>query len=159
MTLYLESSYGPVVGIQHEHGECRELCGAVPAISTVHYHRRLVLLYQLCYPHCPAQNKLHTHTHVDFDKLFICIVIVQVHMRGEVFHGHFVKWLDNSHAQLSGLTQNKILKNTHTHTHTHTTHKQWGVTAKSGIPYVMYRIVRIDYITKSGLCTRITHEV
>ena len=45
------------------------------------------------------------------DKLFICIVIVQVHMRGEVFQGDFVKWLDNSHAQLSGLTQNKILKN------------------------------------------------
>ena len=39
-------------------------------------------------------------------------MIVQVHMRGEVFQGHFVKWLDNSHAQLSGLTQNKILKNT-----------------------------------------------
>ena len=38
-------------------------------------------------------------------------MIVQVHMRGEVFQGHFVKWLDNSHAQLSGLTQNNILKN------------------------------------------------
>ena len=49
---------GSVVGVQHDHGECRQLGRTIPSITTVHQNRGFVTLYLVSNPHCPSQNYL-----------------------------------------------------------------------------------------------------
>ena len=55
---YLEATDGAVVGVEHEHGQCRQLRGAVPPVRAVNHHRRLGFLYRLRHTHRTAQHQL-----------------------------------------------------------------------------------------------------
>ena len=55
---HLEASNGAEVRVEHEHSQSRELSGAVPTISAVHQHGRLVLLYDLGHLHRSPQHNL-----------------------------------------------------------------------------------------------------
>lgn len=53
-----EPADGPVVPVQHEHGQRRQLGGAVPTIAAVHHHRRLPGFHSVSNAERAGKNEL-----------------------------------------------------------------------------------------------------